>query len=454
MSFVDATRGLFDALADAGFAELRPGEELTLNLAAEDQTYVRFNGAKVRQATAVAQRTLALSFQADGRRVVQSFDLTGHLDPDRGRLVTFIGRARAEAAGLPEDPFLVPVANHGSSEEFHPGQLADPSDLIQESAAAAAELDFAGLLAAGPLIRANRNSAGQRHWFANESLFLDYSLYTVNEAGENKAVKGFYAGRSWDPVAFATGLQADRVRLELLRRPARTVPPGGYRTYFAPAAVDDLIGMFSWGGVSYGDWKRGDSALQRLIEGRAALSERFSLTENFGLGLCPRFNSLGEIAPERLPVIEAGALRNLLVSSRSAREYGAVANGAEPEGGAAESLRSPEVAAGDLAEADLLAALGTGLYLGNLHYLNWSDPLSARITGMTRYACFWVEQGEIVAPIRDLRFDESLYRIFGSELLGLTRNTEVRMNTDTYQRRSLGGSRVPGILLGDFRYTS
>ena len=28
---------------------------------------------------------------------------------------------------------------------------------------------------------------------------------------------------------------------------------------------------------------------------------------------------------------------------------------------------------------------------------------------MTRYACFWVEGGEVVGPIKDMRWDESLY---------------------------------------------
>ena len=97
--------------------------------------------------------------------------------------------------------------------------------------------------------------------------------------------------------------------------------------------------------------------------------------------------------------------------------------------------------------------MGTGLYIGNLHYLNWSDPDNAGITGMTRYACFWVEDGEMVAPIRDLRFDDSLYRIFGSELEALTREAETRMNVDTYGRRSLGGGRIPGALVGRFRFT-
>ena len=58
-----------------------------------------------------------------------------------------------------------------------------------------------------------------------------------------------------------------------------------------------------------------------------------------------------------------------------------------------------------------------GLYLSNIHYLNWSDNAGGRITGLTRYACFWVENGEIVAPIETMRFDDSFYRFFGEKLV-------------------------------------
>jgi predicted Zn-dependent protease len=72
---------------------------------------------------------------------------------------------------------------------------------------------------------------------------------------------------------------------------------------------------------------------------------------------------------------------------------------------------------------------------------------------MTRYACFWVEDGEIIAPIKDLRFDESLYRIFGSELEAVTQHTLRLPETETYQERSLGGCQVPGMLIRDFLFT-
>jgi predicted Zn-dependent protease len=73
--------------------------------------------------------------------------------------------------------------------------------------------------------------------------------------------------------------------------------------------------------------------------------------------------------------------------------------------------------------------------------------------GMTRYACFWVEGGEVVAPIQDLRFDDSLYAFFGENLEAVTDFQEFIANVDTYGGRSLGGAQVPGMLIRDFAFT-
>ena len=62
---------------------------------------------------------------------------------------------------------------------------------------------------------------------------------------------------------------------------------------------------------------------------------------------------------------------------------------------------------------DALAALDTGLCVGNLWYLNYSDRPACRMTGMTRFATFWVEDGKIVAPVDVLRFDDTIYRMLG-----------------------------------------
>jgi predicted Zn-dependent protease len=155
------------------------------------------------------------------------------------------------------------------------------------------------------------------------------------------------------------------------------------------------------------------------------------------------------MAPPHLVLIEAGGIANTLVSARTSRQYGVESNAA-PEW---EGLRSGCLDPGDLDEDRALEALGTGLYLPNLHYLNWSDFDSARITGMTRFACFWIEEGRLAAPIEDMRFDESLYHLWSEKLLGLSRQRSLIVDTGTYFHRSLGGTLLPGMLVDGLTFT-
>src|SRR4029078_2313827 len=95
-------------------------------------------------------------------------------------------------------------------------------------------------------------------------------------------------------------------------------------------------------------------------------------------------------------------------------------------------------------EDAVLGELDRGLYISNLWYLNFSDRPAGRVTGMTRFATFLVEDGEIVAPVRVMRCDESLFRMFGEQLVGLTSHAEELPDTGTYGGRTLAGSRAPG----------
>jgi predicted Zn-dependent protease len=175
----------------------------------------------------------------------------------------------------------------------------------------------------------------------------------------------------------------------------------------------------------------------------------FSLEEDFTLGLVPRFNGEGDIAPEKIPLISEGKLVGSLVHSRTAAEYGIPSNGAS----AYEGLRSPVMAAGSLAREDIFSSLGTGLYLSNLHYLNWSDPFEGRITGMTRYASLWVENGKVVGPADTLRWDDGIYRMLGSELESVTKFQSLIAETGTYHYRQAGAMLLPGMLLKSMNFT-
>lgn len=443
----------FQELSKKLFAQLQKGEEASLYLMHESQDYLRLNDSKVRQATHVDQNEIDLILQKNKRKLSVKVDLTGNFNEDIHLLNETLKFARTECESLPEDPFVSPMEVHPPSCQEYNGHLPELKELVDDLCNHTTGSDFTGLTAAGIQARASANSLGQNHWFSTESFFVDYSLFTKNVSHENKAVKGCYAGRDFSTKQFLSEYEASREMLEVMKKPTIKVQKGSHRVYLAPAAVSEILSMFSWGAVSFDSYKKGTSAFQRVADKQINLSPQFTVKESFSLGLGPQFNNLGEVAPTDLTIIENGQMKNFLVSTRTAKEYGVQSNGADYSMWGGEYLRSPQILGGSLPEAQALKALGTGLYISNLHYLNWSDFQTARLTGMTRYACLWVENGHFVGPIQDLRFDESLFRIFGSELEQITQESKIDPAVDTYVRRSLGGRQCPGVLVKDFRFT-
>ncbi|MBE9181724.1 TldD/PmbA family protein [Oculatella sp. LEGE 06141] len=435
----------FNQLTTALLAELKADEQLTIELSGEHSQFVRFNTARVRQTGDITDGQVQLTLMHNQRSSFREFPFVGNWEIDWPEAQAALADLRQEVPQLPSDPYLVLPTGNASSRDVYSGQLLAPEAVAAAVLTDVSGLDFTGIYGGGASIRAYADSAGQRHWFATETFALDYSLF----ATDGQAVKGTFAGSHWDQSAYGAKLADSKLQLERLATSPKFIPKGQYRTYLAPAAIAELVSMFSWGGVSEAALQQGSSALGLLQRGEKLLSPHFSLTENFGRGLVPRFNELGEVAPLKLPLIADRKLVNTLVSSRTAKEYSKTANGAN----SSESLRSPDLSPGTLAAAEILNALDTGLYLSNLHYLNWSDRPTGRVTGMTRYACFWVENGEIVAPIENLRFDETIYRCFGDNLLLLTDFQEFIPEVGTYSQRNLGGMWMPGAIVADFTYT-
>jgi hypothetical protein len=111
------------------------------------------------------------------------------------------------------------------------------------------------------------------------------------------------------------------------------------------------------------------------------------------------------------------------------------------------------MASGDIPRHEVLRQLDTGVYINNVWYLNYSDRSACRLTGMTRFATFWVEHGNIQAPLNVMRFDETIYRMLGEHLLGLTAEGDFLLDTSTYHQRSTDSGRLPGALVEAFTFT-
>lgn len=433
----------FFALADFVKTQLRADEVFTCWFSGEQSDFVRFNHGKVRQAGSVQQRHVNLRLIHNGRHASRSLTLAGSAD-DLDQAKSAVAELRDVLAHVSPDPYLLFATDVQSSEKKRRGSIPPSAQIVDEIVTQGKGHDLVGILASGPMFRGFANSLGQRNWHEVENFNLDWSLYHQSD----KAVKSSYAGFDWQPLPFRDRMQSARAQLAWLQRPSISIEPGEYRAFFAPRAMDEIIGMLAWGGLSAKARRTKHSPLIRMEQG-ARLSDKISLHENTIDATAPGFQSDGFIKPKCVNLIERGELRDPLVAPRTAKEYGLICNGAS--GG--ESPESIDLAKGSLATADALTALDRGLFINNLWYLNYSDRPACRLTGMTRFATFWVEDGKIVAPVNVMRFDDTLYRMLGDKLLDLTQEQELMLDPSSYGARSTQSARLPGALISGLKFT-
>ena len=428
----------FDALVQWLRQAIKAPEQFTLGYDAEASEFIRFNRGQVRQAGQVQQASLNLKLINDGRHADVRITLAGEPAADRQRLTEALQQLRETLPLLPADPYLLLNPEPWHSHQVQDQPLPETGRVLEEIRRAAQGVDLVGFYASGPISYGYASSAGAFGWHQANSFNFDWSLFHSN----GQAVKASYAGADWDSERFAQRMQLAREQLEFLERPLHALAPGEYRAYLAPAALEEVMSMLCWGGFSAQALASKSSPLQKLYAGDAHLSSLVSLDEQVSQSLSPAFS--GEGYPRRdLSLVKQGRALQQLVGSRSAAEYGLEANGA-PWGEAPSALA---MAPGTLAQADVLKQLGTGLYISNLWYLNYSDQPAARLTGMTRFATFWVENGEIKAPVNTMRFDDSVYSLLGSQLEALTIERELLLSASTYDQRQTASNLLPGALI-------
>jgi len=434
----------FKALVDWLRNALREPEQFSLSYAAESSAFIRFNHARVRQAGHVQQASLDFKLINQGRHADLSITLAGDPQVDRQRLAEGLQQLRETLPLLPADPYLLPNHNGWHSQNVQDRPLPDTEQVVAEIGRAATGLDLVGFYAAGPVSRGFASSAGAFGWHQANSFNFDFSLFHNN----GQAVKASYAGDLWNSADFARRFEQAREQLAFLGRPLRTLAPGQYRAYLAPAALEEIVGMLSWGGFSAQAIASKHSPLQKLYANEANLSPLVWLDEQVGGSLSPAFSDEGYPSQD-VALIAAGAASGQLTSSRSAAEYGLTTNGASgSEYPGALSMRG-----GQLPQQEILKQLGTGLYISNLWYLNYSDQPAARLTGMTRFATFWVENGEIQAPVSTMRFDDSVYSLLGTQLEALTQERELLLSPSTYGQRQTASTHLPGALISRLTLT-
>ena len=428
------------------FKNIQKDEFLIINFDAEESNFVRLNKARIRQPGNVRQISMSLSLSNRNKRNLKSFvRLNGDFNRDLATLIKTLNYLRRELPDLPKDPYLLFSKSVQSTEICDIEKTINDEENLDYIFSKVSGLDLVGIYSSGYIYTGLANSLGQFNWHSDYSFSFDYSIYNEN----NNAIKLNYSSKNWINDDFDYILNQGIEKLQILSQPPRSIKKGEYTVYLEPSALNEVIDMMSWGGFSYKANKIGTSPLHLLNKGERKLHPSVSITENIKDGISANFNADGFIKPDKINMISDGKFSESLTSPRSSLEYSVPHNASST----AEYPYSIDMNAGSVSDDSILSTINNGLYISNLWYLNFSDRNNGRMTGLTRFGCFIIENGKLTAPINTMRFDDSVYSMLGENLIGFTSKRELLIDSGTYEERSTSSARLPGALVNNFKMT-
>lgn len=264
-----------------------------------------------------------------------------------------------------------------------------------------AKVTGAGFHRANASASAVATANGNRRYFRSTRAALSVTARSADGTGS-----GYFSGDHFDLARLDTEHIVEQAVGKAIRsQQPKPIEPGTYAVILEPQAVADLIGFL----INSLDARTAD-------EGRSAFSGKDGKTRVGETMFNERLNLYSDpmhpdtpVAPatdegipaERLSLIKGGVLENLEYSRFWARE-----RKREPTPGPVnyilESSRPPT------SLEDMLRTMKRGLLISRFWYVRQIDPRAIMLTGLTRDGLWWVEDGQIRYPVRNLRFNQSV----------------------------------------------
>ncbi|MEM9301772.1 MAG: TldD/PmbA family protein [Pseudomonadota bacterium] len=351
-------------------------------------------------------------------------------------------RAAEQLAQLaPENPEHMPVLSQQEYVESrqYVQATADISPEYRAEAAANSivpsrekDLTAAGFINDSHGFQAMANSKGLFAYNTSTDVNFSTTIRTGDGTGSG------WARRDFNDVSKLDTGQASQIAIEkaLMSREPRAIEPGKYTVIMEPAATVTLIGNMA------GAFDR------RLIdEGRSFLSS--------GEGA----NKIGEkVFDERVTVYAdpqdpdvpfapwAGdgqaQKKRVWIDKGVVKVVGCSRYWAEQnEHEAIPNPGSIVMEGGEASLEDMIKDVRRGILVTRTWYIRTVDPQTQLYTGLTRDGTFYVENGQLKYPVKNLRFNESpVIMLNNIEALG--------------KPQRINGNMIPPMILRDFTFTS
>jgi len=452
---------------------LAPGDGTQARLQAGDSYLTRYTGNYIHQNVGEHDAVLTVKVRF-GRREGQAS--TNRLD-DTGlaavvRQAADIARVQPENPELPPLPEPAPIPTVPAWDEATaacpPVERARGAREVIEIARAAG-FEAAGAFSTSASELAVANSRGLRAYYSGTLAYLSAVVMSpvartgATATGPVSPGAGFAAAgtglaAAGAGFAVATGTAVSAIVLRQVgetatnkcadSRGAVPLDPGEYEVILEPLAVAELVGDVGYLGFSAEAYQENRSFVCGRL-GQQIMDPRVTIWDDGldGRGIPLPFDAEG-VPKRKVVLVNRGVAESLVYDSRTAFREGRASTGHAVAG---EWWSGPLptnlfMAPGEASLEDMIRSTHRGILVTRFHYTNPVDPVRGILTGMTRDGTFLVEKGEIVGPVRNLRFTQDLLGCFNSvQLIG--RDLVLVGSED------LGAVVVPALKLGRFNFT-
>jgi predicted Zn-dependent protease len=414
-------------------------DECTVGLDGRSTGNIRY--ARNSVSTAGASDTVSLSVES---RFGKRSGIATCNEFDEATLRRCVQRAEEIARLAPESPEYMPLL--GPQTYLNPpsaaATLLTPTTRAQAAAdsialCASKNLTAAGFLDGGARFTALRNSKGLEGYQQSTSTDFSVTVRTADGRGS-----GYAIADATDPIKLnfksLTQRAADKAASSVT---AKAIEPGKYTVILEPAALmagDDLSLL---GGLVYSMGAReadeGRSFLTKKgggnRKGEKIFDERINIYSDPLNTEVPGNAFDGDGLPtKRMSWVEKGVVKNMFYS-----RFWAQKNNVAPTAFPSSFIMT----GGTQSTAELIKSTAKGILVTRLWYIREVDPQTLLYTGLTRDGTFYIENGAIKFPIKNMRFNESpIIMLNNVEAIG--------------RPQRLANCLVPPLKIRDFTFTS
>ena len=368
---------------------------------------------------------------------------TTDLDPEA--IKETIQRSQELARIAPEDPEWMPLLEPQTYENRIPAfdsktaafSPIERGEIVQRVCALSgkAGVEGSGTLSTEAFVRVVGNSLGLLA--QDRATEADFSFTARLEDGSGWGQRTAYAIDQL-PIESLTEQLIERA---LASRSPREIKPGVYPVVFDGAAFSDLLSWVIWN-LDARAADEGRSFMSRSDESGKPIGNRvdeqmFSPLVQVQRNPAHPLLQLGTSFGDGLSNYYTDVIKDGVPQTLSYGRYWAQQQGKEPTG-----AMFPIVMTGsDQSLADLISQTERGILVNRAWYVRYVNPRTLEVTGMTRDGTFWIEDGQIAYPIKNLRFNQSLPQMLGA--------VDALSTVQRY-----GSSVVPGVRVKAFNFSS